>query len=450
MDMKEVEQNATVLTGEMQWLARVIDTRLLLYTGSPCAYTEITELQPPDLAADQSMYAQIITYYKFSFDERLILLLALAPHIMPQLLDVFFMKNGTYDRAFTEFGGSKGQGFNGFLPTGETALFILAANDLGKRFSLLHLFGETHFFRQHNMLKLAPAIAEEPVSSGSLQLSTEYLSYFTKATSHKPDYGINFPAKRIHTNLEWADLVLDANTKNEVEEIQDWIVHGDTLLNDWDMKRTIKPGYRALFYGPPGTGKTLTASLIGKATGTDVYRIDLSMIVSKYIGETEKNLASVFDQAAHKNWILFFDEADALFGKRTQTNSANDRHANQEVSYLLQRIEDFPGIIILATNLKANIDDAFSRRFQAMIHFGLPDADHRLKLWEQVFSSKVSLEDKINMKEIAHKYELAGGSIINIVRYASLQALKNGNGVILQKHLINGIRRELAKDGKIV
>jgi hypothetical protein len=450
MDLNLVKQNATSLTAEMYWLAQIIETRMDLYWGRNLLYQDITAVPSPVLKPEDSVYAQIVNYYNLSFEERVVLLLALAPHVQPHLLDVFFVKNSSFDRVFTEFGGIKGQNFNGFLPTGETAAFILAASDLEKRFSLLRIFNESHLFRKHNILKLVSAHAEEPLLSGAIQISIEYLSFFTSGLAHQPDYGPGFPAKRIYTNLEWTDLVLSDNIMKEVEEIEEWIIHGDTLLNDWDMKRTVKPGYRALFYGPPGTGKTLTASLLGKSTGLEVYRIDLSMIVSKYIGETEKNLANVFDQAENKNWILFFDEADALFGKRTQTSSSNDRHANQEVSYLLQRIEDFPGIIILATNLKANLDDAFSRRFQAMIYFAQPDAEQRLKLWKLSISDKAVLEDKLNLEEIAEKYELTGGTIINIVRYAALKAIKRGNNILLNADFIESIRRELGKEGKII
>ena len=148
--------------------------------------------------------------------------------------------------------------------------------------------------------------------------------------------------------MAWDDLVLDDLVHEQVQEINTWLEHGATLMSDWGLYRKIKPGYRSLFYGPPGTGKTLTASLLGKTSGRDVYRIDLSMVVSKYIGETEKNLSKIFDTAENKNWILFFDEADSLFGKRTATNSSNDRHANQQTAHLLQRVEDFPGVVILA------------------------------------------------------------------------------------------------------
>ncbi len=141
---------------------------------------------------------------------------------------------------------------------------------------------------------------------------------------------------------------------------------------DRPMRPLIKPGYRVLFYGPSGTGKTLTAALLGKQYGKDLYRIDLSQIVSTFIGETEKNLERVLKRSETKSWIPFFDEADALFGKRTNVQSAHDKYANQEVSYLLQRVEDYPGLLILASNFKNNLDDAFIRRFHSLVHFPCP------------------------------------------------------------------------------
>jgi adenylate kinase family enzyme len=450
MDLKIIKENAGTLSSELQWLAQVIDIRMKLYWGNPCNFKSVNDLPPPDLSKNKSMYAQVLKHYNMNFSERVILLLSLAPHIQPHLLDVFFVKNADYDRGFTEFGGIKGQNHSGFMPTGETVAFILAANNLTERFTLLSFFGEDHFFRKFKILKLINAANEEPFLSGVLSLEIEYLNYFTSGVTHKPDYNINFPAKRITTELDWNDLVLDEQTLNEVLEIRDWIEYGDMIMNDWGMKRKIKPGYRTLFFGPPGTGKTLTASLLGKSTGLDVYRIDLSMVVSKYIGETEKNLANIFDQAQNKNWLLFFDEADSLFGKRTQTSSSNDRHANQEISYLLQRIEDFPGVVMLATNLKANLDEAFTRRFQSMIYFQMPNAYQRKKLWKNSFSDKTIFEDKVSLDDISNKYELSGGAIINITRFCSLMAMKRGNNIILMQDLIEGIRREFGKDGKII
>ncbi len=448
--MNLLKANAHALGREMQWLARVIDTRMKLYWSQSSSYKTIFEVNPPNLQDDDSMYASVIRHYDMSFSERIVLALALAPHIQPHLLDVFFIKNADYDRGFTEFGGIKGQNHGGFMPTGETASFILTDSDLEKRFLLITVFSEDHFFRKFKILDLIHSQSHEPFLSGMLALSSEYLSYFTSGTSHKPDYGINFPAKRIFTNLDWDDLVLDDQILDEIGEIRDWIEYGDKLINDWGMSRKIKPGFRTLFFGPPGTGKTLTASLLGKSAGLDVYRIDLSMVVSKFIGETEKNLANVFDQAENKNWILFFDEADALFGKRTQTSSSNDRHANQQTSYLLQRIEDFPGVVILATNLKANLDDAFSRRFQSMIYFAMPGPEQRRRLWKQAFSEKTILEEGFNLEEVANKHEMAGGAIINVSRYSSMKALKRGNNIIMRKDVLEGLRKEFGKEGKII
>ena len=205
-----------------------------------------------------------------------------------------------------------------------------------------------------------------------------------------------------------------------------------------------------MFYGPPGTGKTLTASLLGKITDRDVYKIDLSLMVSKYIGETEKNMAKVFDQAEHQDWILFFDEADALFGARTETKSSNDRFANQEVAYLLQRIEDFPGVVILASNLKDNIDSAFSRRFQSSIHFPMPGKAERKQLWEQSFSEAIPLDRSIELSAIAEKYPLSGGLMMNVIRYCTLMAVKNKEKSISPMYLEAGIRREMEKEGVLL
>jgi hypothetical protein len=452
MDMNLIKENAGTLASHMQWLATVIDTRMRLYWEQACDFQSISEIPIPASAGDTSVFSQVLRHYQMDMTEQVILLLALAPHVQPHLLDVFFKKNADYDRFFTEVGGVRGQNHSGFIPTGETVSFILAPNDFYQRFILFDVFGPDHCFNKFNILKLDNPHPGEPLLSGVLRISAEYLSLFTLGESKRPDFSTSFPAKRLATGQDWDDLVLEEETLREVQEIQDWIIYGPALLEDPQMKTKIKPGFRALFYGPPGTGKTLTASLLGKATGLDVYRIDLSMVVSKYIGETEKNLANIFDQAETKNWILFFDEADSLFGKRTQTSSSNDRHANQEVSYLLQRVEDFPGVVILATNFKANMDEAFNRRFQTMIYFAVPGYAQRKLLWRKAFSGKTVLEPQLANKldEIANKYEVTGGAIINVVRYSSLMALKRKVNVLLYEDVLTGIRREYYKDGKTI
>lgn len=356
-----------------------------------------------------------------TYEERVIVMLALMPHIKPQALDTFFLQNGALDRQFTQFGGWKGLSHGGFLPTGETAVFIIAGDDPIKRCEVVRMFQRDYWFYTSNILRLEGANEGEPFLSGQLRVSEEFLSHVLLNREYKPDYSIGFPAKLITTPLEWEDMVLDYQTHEALEEINIWIEHQHTIMEDWGLKRILKAGYRALFYGPPGTGKTLAATLLGKKNNMDVYRVDLSMIVSKYIGETEKNLAKVFDLAENRNWILFFDEADALFGKRTSTNTSNDRHANQEVAYLLQRIEDFPGTVILATNLKSNIDEAFSRRFQSIIYFPIPSEELRAELWRSMLPKDWLGDDAEELIATAAKSELSGGSIANVVRKCAVQ-----------------------------
>ena len=297
-----------------------------------------------------------------------------------------------------------------------------------------------------------------------LTITSEYLGLFIIGEKSLPQFSPRFPAKQITTQLVWDELVLDYSIKNQLLDIKKWLAHSHLILDDWDLKRTLKSGYRALFYGPPGTGKTLAATLIGKGDGKDgetpndqdierpVFRVDLSMVVSKYIGETEKNLGKLFDEAEDKNWILFFDEADALFGKRTQTKGSNDRYANQEVSYLLQRIEDFNGLVILATNNESNIDDAFSRRFQNMIHFPKPGIKEREILWKNLFENEFWDTTAINFQDLATNYELTGGELINILRYCALEIAKRKQPKIIDElklsDIMTGIRREYTKQNK--
>ena len=201
-----------------------------------------------------------------------------------------------------------------------------------------------------------------------------------------------------------------------------------------------------MFHGPPGTGKTMTAALLGQETDKYVYQIDLSSVVSKYIGETEKNLASVFNLAENKDWILFFDEADALFGKRSQTQSSNDQFANQQIAYLLQRIEDYDGVVILATNFKDNIDSAFIRRFQSVVYFPKPKIEQRLLLWQKYFSDTFKLSD-IDLEKIAKEFEITGGSIINVLRYCTIAAKKRNSMELFADDIYKGINKEYLKDG---
>jgi AAA+ superfamily predicted ATPase len=351
---------------------------------------------------------------------------------------------------FPQFGGVKGTNHRGILPTGETAQFILAGDDLEKRLDVQRLFSSDHWFAQEHILWLESVREGEPVMSGRLVLNPEIVEQLTTGKVSKPRFSSDFPAEHIETDMSWDDLVLRPATLREIHEIEHWITHNHTLLKEWGMKKRIKPGYRALFHGPPGTGKTLTATLLGKHTGRDVLRIDLARTVSKFIGETEKNLSRLFDRAENKDWILLFDEADALFGKRTDIRDAHDKYANQEVSYLLQRIESYNGLIILASNQRSHIDDAFVRRFQTMIHFPMPGAEERFALWTHAYPKQIEIAPDIDWRKIAARYELSGASIMNIIHYCAVEALADQSHALTLPRLEAAILREYVKEGKVI
>lgn len=432
--------NTQSLIAAFQLLHQVVHSRLQAHFTQADANFPAVKIE-----ADNTVLNSFVIAHQLNFEEYISLLMALVSHIQAAFFEniiLEFLPNGG---DFPEFGGAKGGNHRALLPTGETAQFIIGGNDIEKRLLVQRLLTEGVLITQ-GILSVETVKDGEPLMSGRLIVDPEWLNRLVAGSETPPKFSPDFPAKRISTAMTWDDLVLNSYTQAQLNDIITWVAHNETLMQDEVMKRKIKPGYRALFHGPSGTGKTLTATLLGNHLGKDVYRIDLSQVVSKYIGETEKNLEKVFVKAENKNWILFFDEADALFGKRTGVQSSHDRYANQEVSYLLQRIEDYPGLLILASNLKSNMDDAFLRRFHTIIHFSSPNAAERLKLWEKAVPASYPAEPALNLKEIADKYELNGAAILNITHYAALQSVARKDKYIRGVDIIEAIRKEYRKE----
>ena len=223
------------------------------------------------------------------------------------------------------------------------------------------------------------------------------------------------------------------------------------VYGDWgfDRKLSVGKGLNVLFAGPPGTGKTMAAEIIAGELALDLYKIDLSSVVSKYIGETEKNLSRIFTEAETSNAILFFDEADALFGKRSEVHDSHDRYANIEVGYLLQRMEEYEGVVILATNFRKNMDEAFVRRIHCTVEFPLPNQKERLRIWETIWPASTPKGADLDLELISRRFELSGGNVKNIALGAAFLAADNG-GVVSMAHLLHATRREFQKMGKVV
>jgi SpoVK/Ycf46/Vps4 family AAA+-type ATPase len=256
-------------------------------------------------------------------------------------------------------------------------------------------------------------------------------------------------ARKIDPRNTWREIVLPADQTAQLKELCDQARHRHRVYGEWGFegRLSLGKGLNALFSGPPGTGKTMAAEVIASELQLDLYKIDLSQVVSKYIGETEKNLHHIFSEAAMSQAILFFDEADALFGKRSEIKDAHDRYANIETGYLLQKMEEYEGIAILATNLRENMDEAFVRRMRFIIEFPFPDQQHRRRIWEVIFPEEAPLSQEVDMDRLARDIKLAGGNIRNIALAAAFYAAADG-GRILTLHIEQAARREFQKLGR--
>lgn len=427
--------NARDLTQECSWLKQLLHTRIKHYFEQSEHTTQWHITEPPEFTSVQSPYGHFIVSNKLSTLERLLIILALTPVITPSLFDVLLSINEQTNRPFTEFGMVERDAT--LYASAATAAFILGGDDIMTQCHVLKTLHTSPLLKRvlsHHTDGHAPSLLSAP-----LALTAEYVQTLTTATAYTPESDSTFAASPVKSNMTWQDLVLPTSIQTQLDDIIQWVKHGEALITEWQIGKQLRPGYRALFYGPPGTGKTLTASVLGQAVDMAVYKIDLSMVTSKYIGETEKNLEKVFSLAEHRRWILFFDEADALFGKRQTSNSANDQFANQNVAYLLQRIERFNGIVILASNFKDNIDNAFFRRFESIVHFESPKPAQRLSMWQNGFCEKTRLSPDINFQQLADQHPLSGADIVNVIRCVSLKLLSQGRSEVHPRDIHDAI-----------
>ena len=258
-------------------------------------------------------------------------------------------------------------------------------------------------------------------------------------------------AQRVARTLTWADIILPAETMELLQEMITFARYRTTVMDKWGFRKKLPYGraLSSLFWGPPGTGKTMMAGIIAAELGMELFRIDLSQVVSKYIGETEKNLARAFDEATRNKAVLLFDEADSLFSKRTEVKSSNDRYANLEVNFLLQRMEEFEGVTILTTNFESSIDDAFKRRIRFKVPFPFPDADLRTELWKLMLPPEAEVEDDIDYEFLAEKFEMSGGGIKNAVLRAAFTAAEKGKKIGYDE-MFDAASREYQELGRLL
>jgi len=302
-------------------------------------------------------------------------------------------------------------------------------------------------------LHLSPPAVNRAVLSAGLQAHGEQrqldVDDLVTAARSQSGEALQRLARRITPRVGWDDLVAPTGVLEQLQEICTRARQRDLVMGTWKVGggSSRKRGTVALFGGPPGTGKSLAAEVIGAALGLEIYQVNLATVVDKYVGETEKNLDRIFRAAEGVNCLLFFDEADALFGRRSEVSSAQDKYANVEVAFLLQRLEDFDGVAVLASNLRGNLDDAFRRRIDVLVDFPLPDEEARLSLWRTCLGSHVELADDVDLAVCA-TFDLAGGDIRNVTVGAAMAAAEAGQPVGMA-HLVRAVQTEYRKLGRL-
>jgi AAA+ superfamily predicted ATPase len=261
-------------------------------------------------------------------------------------------------------------------------------------------------------------------------------------------------AATVTPHYDWDDLVLPADRKRQLRTVAGRVANRHLVQQDWGFGKKLSRGrgVAVLLSGPPGCGKTMAAEVLARVLSLELFQIDLSTVVSKYIGETEKQLSAIFAEAERSQCILFFDECDAIFGKRTEVKTAHDRYANTEVNYLLQRLEQYDGVVLLATNFQTNIDEAFLRRLHDSIDFPMPDEAAREEIWSRQFPKQAPVDPELDYNFLATQFKLPGGNIRNAAFYAAYLAAEEGgrDATIRMEHVLEGVRREFQKQGKLV
>ena len=424
-------ENTENLLAEMRWLVQIIELRMENPEG-------IAIPEPPKLDSENSAYSSFVYQNDLSREERLVLALAIAPHFDPTILQLLHSPENI---ARLEIADERH-----LAPTGDTALFLLGGIT-PERLKYVYILESDHLFYKADVLELEPALKGFSYYNGILSLSRARCEQLLFNQYKKPRFSPDFPAHLLETKLEWQDLVLNEDTRKKLEELRTWLQVEDELRMSMGRDRKLRHGYRCLFYGPSGTGKTLAATLLGKQMARSVFRVDLSMVVSKYVGETSKSLDRLFNTAEGKDWILFFDEGDALFGKRADQSGDQDKnsyYANQDIAYLLQRIENYRGLVIVASNMRKNMDDAFSRRFEQIISFKTPSTDLQKQYWIDSNPEKMPFESAVDLDQLV-KENLTIAMIDNIVNRAIVLNLMEGHTEIRRTTLERCIKDEKYK-----
>ncbi|MGD1842737.1 MAG: ATP-binding protein [Thermonemataceae bacterium] len=439
-----------VFRNDLHWLGEVFRRCINHCLSNQHFYTEVEKNEPKfnhrELAAFsfpasltfpqivEETYEQLVQKYQWQTyaPEKMVFLLSVVPYALPSFLTEIAESN----ELIFQLGLKKGKA-SSYLPTGTTALQVLTKSFICSLPEVFKLFHDDHPLIKDELVILEKMPEEEPFLNGTLTLSREYLHLLNTGERYRPALNKEFPAERLTTEQSWDDYILPTKTWVKVEELLDWVSYYAQLRSTKGFTTGAK-GYKCLLTGPSGTGKTMLGRLLAQKTERQVWRLDISRLVSKFVGETTKNIRKVFDIAQHYDYILFCDEGEGLFSNRTRdAGTAQDTYVNQEVGYLLQSIEEYPGIILVATNNISNMDNAFMRRFNTRITFEYPDEQCLIQLWEKAFAP-FQLDTDVDVRYIAqehHRHQVTGAKIALVKDLLGIRALKRDDWRVSREEL---------------
>lgn len=428
-----------------KWVEVVIEQRIKEIEADASEENDLNVLafqeiyKEPAWAAG-SAWAQMREEMNLEREEMFMLCFLYTAQFKPNVIT----KLWTSEKLSNRIGGLKKEQIQNVAPTFRTVLYVMAGEKTVKHAMHYAELSQSRLFKE--MVIVADDKGKEILDNQALKINEEYYRWLMNGQKMKIGVSSDFPAVLLETQFSFDDLVLKKSVTDQLKFLMAFVKSQDELYANESFASKVKKGYVAMLYGPPGTGKTMTVSVMGKELDIDVYCIDLSRVVSKYIGETEKNLEKIFQRLEHKRCILFFDEADALFGKRTEVKDSKDRYANQEVAYLLQKIERFPGLVILTSNYNQNLDSAFRRRILSSIFMPPPSEGERLILWNRGLPDNFKFVPEGLPEALAKEHLLTGANIANVIKLGCIHAAKDKTNELTKKILDPIIKLELHKE----
>jgi len=439
MNIMETTVNTECISAQLSWLTQRIDNLL---------NKNLQEQLPLPPADEQTSYGMLVAEHKFGEADRVMLNLAFAATFKPSILAPFLtLFNDPQQSAL--FGGIFQEEYGQFYPTVRTAIYLLAADDEEKMdYYLCYFNRKNKLFTSNLLLTHAPEGCKTFLDQ-QIIFNDQFIATILHGEAPSLDGDAGFPAKRGKRTHTMKDVILDGKTVADLEKLHRFARNMKQLWSLPDSAR-YRQNFIGIFSGDPGTGKSHTAEAIGNELNLPVYKVNFAQMVSKYIGETEKNLERVFDRFSGQPSILFFDEAESIFSKRIEVKDSHDKHSNNEQSFLLQKIEEYNGIVILATNvqnLSQYFDKAFQRRIRQIVTFAFPEYLERVRLWENALAAPFSYAEGL-ADRLAKNYQFSGGSIYNIISEGVIEALDRKTNVLTFELLEQALIDEFKKTGR--